>query len=167
MSMNATKQGEILRKLSTDISNLRCGYPLYGRTARTPGGTPYVTVLQGRVPKEIGPEVEDYMTLEDAVEATMVIARNLRDSIPGDAMLVWRVEPEINHQGLLYTRFCFEPLSRAQEGETAMTPRKLEDRVTAWMTVMGSSSKTDPRLLAMARTEVQKGLIILARALEP
>lgn len=49
-------------------------------------------------------------------QATLEAVTAYRKSIPGDVVLVWRVEPELRIEGdvtRLYTRLCFEHDPRA------------------------------------------------------
>lgn len=102
----------LAKAVAREIEALVDEPPLYSQTARTPRGTVHVAYANG-VRKAEGEQSVDPASPMEICAKLLDAAKEARAAVPGDAILIWRVEPtwESTARGFeMWTRFCFEAL---------------------------------------------------------
>lgn len=94
--------------LRAEVEALALNPPLYSKHAYSPRRVAHEAFENGavKVSAEHNPRG---MPLEMCVDM-VACATLLRGNIAGEAVLIWRHEPEFDEQGNVYMRLCFEPV---------------------------------------------------------
>jgi hypothetical protein len=109
IDIDAIADEQRIASLIKDVEALALHPPLFGNTAITPWGNPYLVVVNGSEGMEGIPAVKAKMSIGEACNESIKTVRSLREKIDGDAILIWRCLPRLS-DGHVYLRFRFEPL---------------------------------------------------------